>query len=61
MVTLYTLAKQIEEGDEMKWLGVDSDIVNFDQMEPRKVIEVTCEENRIIVEGEGPRGAPVKF
>lgn len=61
MVTLYNLADQLEEGDEIKWLGVDSDVVNFDQMGLREVIEVTREDYRIIVEGEGPGDAPVKF
>ena len=58
MVTLYSLAKQTEIGDKLRWRAKKSDVV---KPEPRTVTSVEKTEERIAIEAKGPQEGQAGF
>ena len=61
MVTLYSLAKELEPGDEIRWIGKSANIQNFQEVGLNVIDDVGREGDRISVEATGPGGADVRF
>ena len=61
MVSLHSLAKELEVGDEIRWLSKRANIQNFQEVGLNVIDDVRRDGDRISVEATGPNGADVRF
>ena len=61
MVTLYSLAKELETGEEIRWISKRANIQNFQDVRLNVVDDVRRDGERISVAATGPEEADVSF